>query len=306
MDSGHDLLIIFKFIYYHNSFVAYVLSGRFLQTEKQASHYYSLQAGNGGDSMKHSAVVVTMSIVLTALLFMECLSPPSDPDDPMNVEVSLFFTDSDNEVTAGNEKEIGIEVSYPEYIDHYNLRSSCGDVDTEFTFLSEALRDTFHLSPLFLNEGRCTLSVVATLQDSRINGKTDSISIRVLAGDPFLFFSTIPMAFTTHTGRTDTLRFGVTSSKNANVNYTLSCDVELDSNEMHLADATDDDSAFIYFNPEQPGIYTVTLIASADDLSDTVPVLVTVLASIRPTESDNPRTITTGTTDTLIYTLTPE
>ena len=99
--------------------------------------------------MKQSAAVIAMVLSLITVFLLECVSPPSNPDDPMNVTVSLFFSDSDNEVTTGSRKEIGIEVSYPEYIDHYKLRSSCGDVDTEFTFLSEALKDTFNLSPLF-------------------------------------------------------------------------------------------------------------------------------------------------------------
>ena len=123
--------------------------------------------------------------------------------------------------------------------------------------------------------------------------------------DTVLDFSTSPDSFTTYAGAVDTLFF--TLDHSSDVAYTLSCNPALDSTELHFAGSTDNDTSRVYFEPNQPGNYIVTLLAEVGTHSTTATVDISVLPSFTPFAVPHPDTIAAGgEPDTFIYILSPE
>ncbi|MBN1758057.1 MAG: InlB B-repeat-containing protein [Chitinispirillaceae bacterium] len=249
---------------------------------------------------------VLFCILAVTLLWLFCALPSNMADNPKNSTVSLFLPDNNNTVQQGSYKQIGMQIKYPQHINFYHLVSTCGNFDTTIQAASLGIEDTVYFNPRFKNEGSCTFQVTAEYIDNTYKSKTDSIIIVVLPGEPTLEFSDTPVAFTTHTGATDTLRFVINASQVNNIIYMVTCNPEADSTEVHQILPIDDDTVLILFDPENAEIYTVTLNATAGDLSTSASVTVTVLESLAPNSSENPSTLITGTPDTLIFTLTPE
>ncbi len=244
--------------------------------------------------------------ICTGILFwITCTLPSNQAEDPKNSTV-MFLPDGNNTVQQGNTKKIGMRVMYPQHINFYSVTSTCGNLDTTIqpTLLND--EDTVFFNPQFQTEGICTLQVIAEYLDNSFKAKTDSLIMVVLSGEPVLAFSVTPAAFTTHTGKTDTLLFVMDASYTDNINYTIACNPELDSTEVQLITPVSSDTILIHFDPAVADTYTVTLNATAGDLSTSASVAVTVLESITPNSSENPQTLITEIPDTLVFTLTPE
>ena len=246
-----------------------------------------------------------LCVLAGTLLVLLCALPSNQAENPKNSNV-VFLLDGNNTVQQGNTKQIGIRVMYPQHINVYRVTSSCGNVDTIIQPALLNAEDTIFFNLQFQDEGVCTLQVTAEYLDNTIKDKTDSLIMVVLAGEPVLAFGVTPAAFTTHTGATDTLRFVMDASHTDDITYMVTCDPEVDSTEVHFITPITGDSVMLYFDPSVADTYTVSLNATAGDLSTSASVTVTVLESITPNSSENPQTLISGVPDTLVFTLTPE
>lgn len=238
------------------------------------------------------------------LLWFFCALPLNPAENPKNATVSLFLADNNNTVQQGNHKQVGMRLAYPQHIESYHVASTCGNFDTTIQPALLKTEDTLYFNPQFQNEGTCTLWVTAKYFDNSFKDKCDSLILVVLPGEPTLDFSVTPVAFTTHTGTADTLRFVLSASHIGTIYSNVTCNPEVDSVNAHLIKSVAGDTVLIHFDPAAADTYTVTLTVIAGELSKSASVIVTVLESIAPHSENNPQTLIAGTPDTLIFTLT--
>lgn len=249
-----------------------------------------------------------VGFIIISILFVfliSCLKTPTDPTTKCeNVELLLFTKDNDNTAHAGTAREVGLSITLPHLIDHYDINSSCNDFYTTITITSERKTDTAYIYPVFEQEGICTLRVTGYCIDRKTDEKETDLVIHVLEGHPSLSAASLTEDLTTHAGRSDTLGFIIDTQWIDVISHSVESDPDLGSSEMHLIKPVENDTVLVYFNPAESDTYTVTLTATADTLETTASITVTVFESFIPVSSDNSQTLITGTVDTLMYTLT--
>lgn len=256
--------------------------------------------------MKRSIVYGMFVFGCFVVMAMTCTPLPTDSsENQVNASVEPYFPNGIPTAEQGKECEIGLKIGQSHQIDSIEISSSCNEYYQVFPLVSDNMYDTLYFTPVFETEGYCTLYVRASL-NSETEDLENHLVMQVLSSetDTFLSFSTIPTPFTTHTGATDTLLF--TLDHSGDVAYTLGCTPELDSTELHVAASADSGTTRVYFDPENPGDYTVTLSAEAGTHSAAATVAITVLPSFTPLSVEHPDTILTNTVDTIIYMLSPE